>query len=171
FGRIAGVTEITSASTLGQSSLTLQFDLDRDVDSAARDVQAAINAAGADLPAGLPSRPNYRKVNPADAPIMIVALTSKTLPLSQMFDVANTILAQKIAQVSGVGQVFVGGAQQPAVRISADPVALAGVGLSLEDVRATVSRATANSPRGGFNGALKTASIASNDQLTKASGW
>ncbi|HET9751793.1 MAG TPA: efflux RND transporter permease subunit, partial [Myxococcales bacterium] len=114
FGRIAGVNEITSSSTLGQTSLTLQFDLERDVDSAARDVQAAMNAAGGDLPAGLPNRPNYRKVNPADAPIMIVALTSKTLPLSQMFDVANTILAQKISQVDGVGQVFVGGAQQPA---------------------------------------------------------
>src|SRR5205823_12483293 len=121
FGRIAGITEITSSSTLGQSSLTLQFDLDRDVDSAARDVQAAINAASGGLPAGLPDRPNYRKVNPADTPIMIVALTSKTLTLSQMFDTANTILAQKISQVSGVGQVFVGGSQQPAVRISVDP--------------------------------------------------
>jgi hydrophobe/amphiphile efflux-1 (HAE1) family protein len=171
FGRIAGITEITSTSTLGQSSLTLQFDLDRDVDSAARDVQAAMNAAGGDLPAGLPNRPNYRKVNPADAPILIVALTSKTLPLSQMFDVANTILAQKIAQVSGVGQVFVGGAQQPAVRVSVDPVALAGVGLSLEDVRATLSRATANSPKGAFSGELQTRSIDANDQLTNAAGF
>jgi multidrug efflux pump len=171
FGRIAGITEITSTSTLGQSSLTLQFDLDRDVDSAARDVQAAMNAAGGDLPAGLPNRPNYRKVNPADAPILIVALTSKTLQLSQMFDVANTILAQKIAQVSGVGQVFVGGAQQPAVRVSVDPVALAGVGLSLEDVRATLSRATANSPKGSFSGELQTRSIDANDQLTTAAGY
>src|SRR5216683_7807246 len=99
FGRIAGVSEITSASSLGQSNLTLQFDLDRDVDSAARDVQAAINAAGGDLPAGLPSRPNYRKVNPADAPIMILSLTSRTLPLGQVYDTANTILAQKVSQV------------------------------------------------------------------------
>ncbi|HET7785911.1 MAG TPA: multidrug efflux RND transporter permease subunit [Myxococcales bacterium] len=171
FGRIAGVNEITSSSTLGQTSLTLQFDLDRDVDSAARDVQAAINAAGGDLPAGLPNRPNYRKVNPADAPILIVALTSKTLPLSQMFDVANTILAQKISQVDGVGQVFVGGAQQPAVRVSVDPGALAGVGLSLEDVRAALSRATANSPKGSFSGALQTRSIDANDQLTSAAGY
>ncbi len=171
FGRIAGVTEITSSSTLGQTSLTLQFDLDRDVDSAARDVQAAINAAGGDLPAGLPTRPNYRKVNPADAPIMIVALTSKTLPLSQMFDVANTILAQKISQVDGVGQVFVGGAQQPAVRVSVDPVALAGVGLSLEDVRTALSRATANSPKGSFSGSVQTRSIDANDQLTTAAGY
>jgi hydrophobe/amphiphile efflux-1 (HAE1) family protein len=171
FGRIAGVNEITSSSTLGQTSLTLQFDLERDVDSAARDVQAAINAAGGDLPAGLPNRPNYRKVNPADAPIMIVALTSKTLPLSEMFDVANTILAQKISQVDGVGQVFVGGAQQPAVRVSVDPVALAGVNLSLEDVRAALARATANSPKGSFSGATQTRSIDANDQLTNAAGY
>ena len=171
FGRIAGVNEITSSSSLGQTSLTLQFDLDRDVDSAGRDVQAAINAAGADLPAGLPSRPNYRKVNPADAPILIVSLTSKTLPLSQMFDTANTILAQKISQVSGVGQVYVGGAQQPAVRISVDPVALAGVGLSLEDVRTALTRATSNQPEGGLSGPLRTASLAANNQLTNAAGW
>ena len=171
FGRIAGVTEITSSSTLGQTSLTLQFDLDRDVDSAARDVQAAINAASGDLPPGLPNRPNYRKVNPADQPIMIVALTSKTLPLSQMFDVANTILAQKIAQVSGVGQVFVGGAQQPAVRVSVDPEALAGVNLSLEEVRAALARATANSPKGAFSGREQTRSIDANDQLTNAAGF
>jgi len=171
FGRIAGITEITSSSTLGQTNLTLQFDLDRDVDSAARDVQAAINAASGDLPQNLPSRPNYRKVNPADQPIMIVALTSKTLQLSQMFDVANTILAQKISQVSGVGQVFVGGAQQPAVRVSVDPEALAGVGLSLEEVRTALARATANSPKGSFSGSLQTRSIDANDQLTRAADY
>jgi len=171
FGRIAGVTEITSSSTLGQTNLTLQFDLDRNVDSAARDVQAAINAASADLPQNLPSRPNYRKVNPADTPIMIVALTSKTLQLSQMFDVANTILAQKISQVSGVGQVFVGGAQQPAVRVSVDPEALAGVSLSLEEVRTALARATANSPKGSFSGSLQTRSIDANDQLTRAADY
>jgi len=171
FGRIAGVTEITSSSTLGQTNLTLQFDLDRDVDSAARDVQAAINAASGDLPQNLPSRPNYRKVNPADTPIMIVALTSKTLQLSQMFDVANTILAQKISQVSGVGQVFVGGAQQPAVRVSVDPEALAGVSLSLEEVRNALARATANSPKGSFSGSLQTRSIDANDQLTRAADY
>jgi len=168
FGRIAGVSEITSASTLGQSSLTLQFDLDRDVDSAARDVQAAINASGGDLPQNLPFRPNYKKVNPADAPIMIVALTSKTMPLGQVFDTANTILAQKISQVSGVGQVTVGGGQQPAVRVSVDPGALAGVQLSLEDVRNAISRATSNSPKGGLSGAVQQSSIAANDQLTTA---
>src|SRR3954466_8910076 len=171
FGRIAGISEITSANTLGTTSLTLQFDLDRDVDAAARDVQAAINAAGGELPPNLPSRPTYRKVNPADTPIMIVALTSKTLPLSQMFDVANTILAQKVSQVSGVGQVFVGGAQQPAVRVSVDPEALAGVGLSLEEVRLALSRATANSPKGSFSGPAQTRTIDANDQLTKAAQY
>ena len=115
FGRIAGLSEITSASALGQTSLTLQFDLDRDVDAAARDVQAAINAAGGDLPANLPSRPKFSKANPSDAPIIILSLTSETLPLAQVFDTATSILAQKISQISGVGQVFVGGGQQPAV--------------------------------------------------------
>jgi len=171
FGRIAGVSEITSSSTLGSSSLTLQFDLDRDVDSAARDVQAAINAAGGDLPAGLPSRPNYRKVNPADAPIMILSLTSRTLPLGQVYDTANTILAQKISQVSGVGQVFVGGGQQPAVRVSADPEALAGLGLTLEDVRLVLSRATVDQPKGSLSDAAQTRSIAANDQLYKADSF
>ena len=162
FGRIAGISE---------SSLTLQFDLDRDVDSAARDVQAAINAAGGDLPAGLPTRPNYRKVNPSDAPIMIVALSSKTLQLSKVFDTANTILAQKISQVSGVGQVTVGGGQQPAVRVSVDPVALAGVGLSLEDVRNTITTASSNQPKGSVSGSVLSSTIASNDQLTNAALW
>ena len=113
FGRIAGLTEMTSASSLGSTSITLQFDLDRYVDAAARDVQAAIAAAGGELPPNLPLKPTYRKVNPADAPILIVGLTSDTLPLAQVFDAANTVLAQKISQVSGVGQVFVGGGQQP----------------------------------------------------------
>ncbi len=129
FGRIAGLTEMTSSSTLGSSSITLQFDLDRNVDAAARDVQAAIAAAGGELPPDLPLKPSYRKVNPADAPILIIALTSETLQLSEVFDTANTILAQKIAQVHGVGQVFVGGGQQPAVRVQVDPAALAGMGL------------------------------------------
>src|SRR5436309_7982629 len=148
FGRIAGIAEITSTSTLGSSSLTLQFDLDRDVDAAARDVQAAINAAGGDLPANLPSRPGYRKVNPSDAPIMILSLTSPTLTLAQVFETANSVLAQKIAQVPGVGQVFVGGGQQPAVRVQVDPVALAGLGLSLEDVRTAPTQASIDQPKG-----------------------
>ena len=170
-GRIAGLTEMTSTSSLGATNITLQFDLDRDVDSAARDVQAAINAAGGDLPANLPNRPNYRKVNPADAPILILSLTSDTLPLGQVFDAANTVLAQKISQVSGVGQVFVGGGQQPAVRVQVDPAALAGVGLGLEDVRAVLAQSTVNQPKGALNGAAQTHTIGANDQLLHAEAY
>ncbi len=164
-GRIAGLSEITSVSSLGSTSLTLQFDLDRDVDAAGRDVQAAINASMGDLPANLPSRPNYRKVNPADAPILILWLRSGTLPLSRVYDAANTVLAQKIAQVPGVGQVFVGGGQQPAVRVQVDPQALAGVGLGLEDVRSALARATVDAPKGSVDGPDATHAIAANDQL------
>jgi hydrophobic/amphiphilic exporter-1 (mainly G- bacteria), HAE1 family len=170
FGRIAGVSEITSSSSLGQTSITLQFELDRDVESAARDVQAAINAAGGELPPNMPTRPTYRKVNPADAPILIISLRSKSLPLSQVFDTGNTILAQKIAQVSGVGQVFVGGGQQPAVRVQVDPYALAGAGLTVEDVRASIGSATANQPKGGLGGDQWQA-ISANDQLGDAEAW
>ena len=171
FGRIAGLTEITSVSSLGSVSLTLQFDLDRDVDSAARDVQAAINAAAGDLPPNLPTRPNFRKVNPADAPILILSLTSKTLPLAQTYDTANTILAQKIAQVQGVGQVFVGGGQNPAVRVQVDPAVLAGLGLGLEDVRTVLSQATVDQPKGGLSGARQASTIAANDQLAGAKSF
>jgi hydrophobe/amphiphile efflux-1 (HAE1) family protein len=171
FGRIAGLAEITSSSSLGQTQITLQFDLDRDVDAAGRDVQAAINAATGDLPANLPTRPNFRKVNPADAPILILSVRSETLPLSQVFDTANAILAQKISQVEGVGQVFVGGGQQPAVRVQVDPAALAGVGLSLESVRAVLTQASVDQPKGALSGPLQTHAIAANDQLLKASGY
>jgi hydrophobe/amphiphile efflux-1 (HAE1) family protein len=171
FGRIAGLTEITSVSSLGSVSLTLQFDLDRDVDSAARDVQAAINAAAGDLPPNLPSRPNFRKVNPADAPILILSLTSKTLRPAQVYDAANTILAQKIAQVQGVGQVFVGGGQNPAVRVQVDPATLAGLGLGMEDVRTVLSQATVDQPKGGLSGAHQAQSIAANDQLAGAKSF
>ncbi len=155
FGRIAGLTEMTSVSSLGSTSITLQFDLDRDITGAARDVQAAINAAGAELPPNLPTRPNYRKVNPADSPILILSLTSKTLPLAQVFDAANSVLAQKISQIEGVGQVFVGGGQQPAVRVQVDQEVLAGRGLSLEDVRAALASSTANQPKGTLTGAAR----------------
>jgi hydrophobe/amphiphile efflux-1 (HAE1) family protein len=171
FGRIAGLTEITSVSSLGSVSLTLQFDLDRDVDSAARDVQAAINAAAGDLPPNLPTRPNFRKVNPADAPILILSLTSKTLRLAQVYDAANTILAQKIAQVQGVGQVFVGGGQNPAVRVQVDPAVLAGLGLGMEDVRTVLTQATVDQPKGTLSGAHQAQSIASNDQLFGAKSF
>jgi hydrophobe/amphiphile efflux-1 (HAE1) family protein len=165
FGRIAGLSEMTSISTLGAVSLVLQFDLDRDITAAAREVQAAINAAGAELPPNLPTRPNYRKVNPSDAPILIVSLTSDSLPLSKVFDTANTIIAQKISQVKGVGQVMVGGGQQPAVRVQVDPAALAGLGLGMGDVRTALARATSNAPKGAIHGAEQAYSVAANDQL------
>ncbi|HWE26868.1 MAG TPA: efflux RND transporter permease subunit, partial [Polyangia bacterium] len=171
FGRIAGVNEMTSTSTLGTTSITLQFDLDRDVEAAARDVQAAINAAGGDLPPNLPFRPNYRKVNPADAPILIYSLRSKTLPLSDIFEAGNTIFAQKISQVAGVGQVYVGGGQQPAVRVQADPAALASAGLTMEDVRTSVGALTIDRPKGAVAGAMTQQAIAANDQLIGANAW
>jgi len=171
FGRIAGVTEITSSSTLGGTSITLQFDLDRNIDAAARDVQAAINAAGGELPPNLPSRPNYRRANPADAPILLLAMTSDTVPRAIVYDVANSIVAQKISQVPGVGQVFVGGGQQPAVRIQVDPAALAGVGLTLEDVRAVIGRVNVNEPKGSLSGSMKSALIAADDQLYDAASY
>jgi len=171
FGRIAGLTEMTSISSLGNTQLTLQFALDRDVTAAARDVQAAINAAGAELPTNLPTRPSYRKVNPADAPIMIVALTSETLPLAQVFDAANTVMAQKISQLEGVGQVTVGGGQQPAVRVQVDPTTLAGLGLGLEDVRAALGQATVNQPKGQISGPTQSYALSANDQLSGAAAY
>jgi hydrophobe/amphiphile efflux-1 (HAE1) family protein len=171
FGRIAGVTEITSTSMLGSTNITLQFDLDRDVEGAARDVQAAINAAGGDLPPNLPTRPNYRKVNPADAPILILSLTSKTLPLAQLFDAANTVLAQKISQVEGVGQVTVGGGQAPAVRVQADPALLSGLGLGMEDLRVALAAANANLPKGVLGGPQTQLVLGADDQLLKADAY
>jgi multidrug efflux pump len=167
-GRIAGLTDMTSTSTLGSTSITLQFDLDRDQDTAGRDVQAAINAASADLPTNLPFRPNYRKVNPTDTPIMIIALTSKTLPLPQVFDAADTVLGQRIAQVEGVGQVFVGGGQQPAVRIQVDPEAAAGVNLTLADVRTVLTSASVNRPVGAVASEQEATTLATSDQLFRA---
>jgi hydrophobe/amphiphile efflux-1 (HAE1) family protein len=171
FGRIAGVQEITSTSSLGTTNISLQFSLDRSVESAARDVQAAIAAAGGELPANLPARPTYRKVNPADAPIMVVSLSSATLPLAQVFDAANTVLAQKLSRVSGVGQVYVGGGQQPAVRVQVDPEALAGIGIGLEDVRTALSESTANSPKGTFGTGATSGAILANDQLFDAAAF
>ncbi len=171
FGRIAGLTEMTSASSLGATSITMQFDLNRDITGAARDVQAAINAAGGELPPNLPSRPTYRKVNPSDAPVLIVALSSDTLPLAQVYDTANTILAQKVSQVDGVGQVFVGGGQQPAVRVQVDLDALAGLGLGMVDVRAALAQATVNSPEGALADDQRTLVLSSNDQLFGAEAF
>ncbi|MEJ7601324.1 MAG: efflux RND transporter permease subunit [Kofleriaceae bacterium] len=172
FGRIAGVTEITSESTLGITSVTVQFDLDKDVEEAAREIQAAIQAAGGDLPANMPSRPRYRKVNPSDAPILIITLRSKSLELSEVFEAANTVLAQKISQVPGVGQVGVGGGIARAVRVSVDPTVLAGMGLSLEDVREKIQSATSNQPKGNIGVATaQSQAISSDDQLLDAAAW
>ncbi|MDP9036198.1 MAG: efflux RND transporter permease subunit [Myxococcota bacterium] len=170
FGRIAGMTEMTSMSTHGGTSITLQFELDRNVDAAARDVQAAIAAAGGELPPNLPLKPTYRKVNPADSPILIIALRSATLPLAQVFDAANTVLAQKISQVRGVGQVTVGGGQQPAVRIEVDPAALAGMGIAPADVRSSVAASTVDEAKGSISG-RQAASINANDQLFGAEAY
>ena len=171
FGRIAGVTEMTSTSSLGSTNITLQFDLNRNIDAAARDVQAAINAARGQLPANLPSNPRYRKVNPADAPIMLLSLTSDLLDRPQMYDVASTVLQQKLSQVQGVGQVFVGGSALPAVRVELDPPALNNAGLALEDVRTMLASANANRPKGEVADGHRVWSLAATDQLLKASEY
>ena len=168
FGRIAGVTEMTSASQLGSTQVVLQFDLSRDINGAARDVQAAINAARTQLPANLPNNPSYRKVNPSDAPILMLALTSDLASRAQMYDVAASILQQRIAQIDGVGQVFVGGGALPAVRVEANPRALNALGLGLEDLRTFLGSANANRPKGQFGAGARSWSIASTDQLYRA---
>jgi multidrug efflux pump len=168
FGRISGVNQMTSTSQLGSTNIVLQFDLSRNIDAAARDVQAAINAARGQLPANLPSNPNYRKVNPADAPILILSLTSDTVRLPEIYDSANSILAQKLAQVAGVGQVFVGGGANPAVRAELNPMLLNKLGLSTQQVATALSSANANKPKGEFTGAVNAWAIDANDQLFKA---
>ena len=170
-GRIAGVTEMTSSSSLGNSRVTLQFDLNRDIDGAARDVQAAINAARSQLPTSLPRNPTYRKVNPADAPIMILALTSNTLDRGQMYDAASTILAQKISQVQGVGQVTVGGSSLPAVRVEMNPSALNKYGIAFDDVRTALAAANANRPKGSVEQGERNWQILANDQAKQASEY
>jgi multidrug efflux pump len=170
-GRIAGVTEITSSSSLGSTRITLQFDLNRDIDGAARDVQAAINAARNLLPTGLPSNPTYRKVNPADAPIMILALTSDTMTQGQMYDAASTIIAQKLSQVSGVGQVSVGGSSLPAVRVELNPESLYKYGVGLEDVRVALAAANANRPKGAVEDGDRHWQIYANDQAKTAAEY
>ncbi len=166
-GAIAGVTEITSSSTVGNSRITLQFDLSRDIDGAARDVQAAISAARADMPADLRSNPHYRKVNPADAPVMVIALTSNTLGQGRLFDAGSNILQQKLSQVSGVGQVALGGSSLPAVRVELNPTALNKYGIGLESVRAALAAANANSPKGAIEVGDQRYQIYSNDQATR----
>jgi multidrug efflux pump len=167
-GLIAGVSEMTSTSALGSTRIVLQFDLDRDINGAARDVQAAINAARSSLPTGLNGNPSYRKVNPADAPIMILALTSETMTQGQMYDAASTVIAQKLSQLEGVGQVQVGGSSLPAVRVEVNPQALYKYGIGFEDVRATLAAANANRPKGAVEDGSRNWQIDANDQAKTA---
>jgi multidrug efflux pump len=167
-GRIAGITEMTSSSALGSTRITLQFDLSRDIDGAARDVQSAINAARTLLPSGLPNNPTYRKVNPADSPIMILGLTSDTMTQGQMYDAASTIIAQKVSQITGVGQVTVGGSSLPAVRVELNPQALNKYGIGLENVRTVLAAANANRPKGVVEDGDRNWQIYANDQAKTA---
>jgi multidrug efflux pump len=168
FGRIAGVTQMTSSSGLGSTSIILQFDLNRDINAAARDVQAAINAARSQLPADLPGQPSYRKVNPADSPIMLLALSSENIPPAQIYDAADSILAQKLAQVEGVGQVFTWGSSRPAVRVEVNPYQLNSYGISLETIRKSLQAANANLAKGTLSDSRQTWAVADTDQLFKA---
>ncbi len=171
FAQIAGVNEMTSTSGLGTTSITLQFDLDRNIDAAAQDVQAAINAAGGQLPKDLPNPPTYRKVNPADSPVLILAAQSDSLLLTAVDDAADTILAQQISQIPGVAQVNIGGEQRPAVRVQIDPAKIAALGLGLEDLRAALAAATVNAPKGSFDGPQQSFTIYANDQLLTAEAY
>ncbi|HEX8882594.1 MAG TPA: efflux RND transporter permease subunit, partial [Candidatus Acidoferrum sp.] len=168
FGRIAGVTQMTSSSSLGQTNITLQFDLNRDINAAARDVQACINAARSQLPADLPGQPSYRKVNPAESPILILALTSTNIPPAEIYDAADSIIAQKLAQVQGVGQVGVWGSSSPAVRVEANPYKLSSYGISLETVRASLQSANADLAKGALSDSQKSWDVGDTDQLFKA---
>ena len=167
-GQISGVSEITSVSTLGGAAITIQFNLDRNVDGAARDVQAAINASAGDLPINLPAPPTYHKVNPADAPVMILAMTSDTLPTTQIYDYGDTIIAQRLSQVEGVSQVFISGAAKDAIRVQINPAALASAGLSLEDVRSLLGQVNVDEPKGSLEGQGLSYTLNSNDQLLQA---
>ena len=160
-----------SSSARGSTSLTLQFDLDRDIDAAARDVQAAINAARGNLPTDLPNNPSYRKVNPADSPIFMIALTSPILTRGQMYDAASTIMAQKLSQVSGVGQVTVGGSSLPSVRVELNPTALDKYGIGMEQVRTLLSSANANTPKGHLSDGQRTWEVGANDQIFTANDY
>ncbi len=170
-GVIPGVTEITSTSSVGNTSIVIQFDLRRDIDGAAHDVQAAINAAIADLPGDLPIRPYFRKFNPAETPIMTIALTSETLSMGQVYDAADSILAQRLSQVEGVAQVTVNGAEKPAVRVRLNPVLLANAGLSAQDVYTAIRQANTNGPTGGFQGTDRAETIGLNNQLNRAAEY
>jgi multidrug efflux pump len=168
FSHIAGVTEMTSSSSLGSTSITMQFDLSRDIDGAARDVEAAINAARTYLPANLPANPTYRKVNPADSPIMILGLTSDKYDRPTLYDEASTVMAQKLSQIEGVGQVSVGGGAGPSVRVEVNPTLLNSYGLTLPNIQSVLSLQNAHEPTGQLSNGITTEDIVVNDQITLA---
>src|SRR6188508_1311681 len=171
FGEVPGLNQMTSTSSDGSSVITLQFSLDLDIDVAEQEIQASINAASSFLPTDLPNPPIYSKVNPADAPILTLALTSKTLPLSKVEDLADTRLAQKISQLSGVGLVSISGGQKPAVRVRANPTALAAYDLALEDLRTAIAAANVNQAKGSFDGPKRAWTIGANDQLLSSEDY
>src|SRR6267378_984422 len=171
FGQIPSVTQMTSSSALGNSAITVQFDLSRNIDGAAQDIQTAVNAASGQLPKNLPSPPTYRKVNPADSPILLLSATSDTLPLTTVSDSVDAQLAQQISQISGVAQVTIGGQQKPAIRIQIDPAKLVVKGLSLEDVRNQIAITTVDSPKGNIDGDTRSYTIYANDQLPESKDW
>ena len=171
FGQISGLAQMTSQSSFGNSTIILQFNLDRDIDAAAQDVQAAINAASGVLPKNMPNPPTYSKVNPADTPILTLQITSETLPLEKVNDLADTVLAQKLSQVTGVGLVTIEGNQKPAVRVRINPAAIASLGLSLEDVRTALTQNNINAPKGSFDGPRQSYAIGANDQILSAEDY
>jgi hydrophobe/amphiphile efflux-1 (HAE1) family protein len=171
FSQIPGVSQLTSSSVLGGSSITLQFDLNRNIDAAAQDVQAAINAASGQLPKTLPNQPTYRKVNPADSPILVLGVSSETLPMTEIDQYADNVLAQQISRIPGVGQVSVGGEQKPSVRVQVDPSKIAALGISLEDLRGIIANVTADAPKGSLDSANRNFTVYANDQLLTAAPW
>src|SRR5882757_2856301 len=171
FGQISGLANMTSISSFGNTAITLQFVLDRDIDGAAQDVQAAINAASGVLPKTMPNPPTYSKVNPADTAIITLVLTSDTLPLEKVNDLADTILAQKLSEVTGVGLVTIEGNQKPAVRVRINPAAIASLGTSLEDIRTALTQNNTNQPKGNFDGPRQSYSIGANDQIFTAKDY
>ena len=171
FSLIAGITQMTSVSANGSTSVTLQFDLNRNIDAAAQDVQSAINAASAPLPPNLPAAPSFRKVNPADAPILVMSMSSDSLPIGVVSDYADNILSQQISRIDGVGQVFIGGQQKPAMRIRIDPRKAASLGLQLDAIATQITSSTVNAPKGLINGAQKAQTVYANDQVLEPATW
>jgi HAE1 family hydrophobic/amphiphilic exporter-1/multidrug efflux pump len=171
FAQIPGLSQLTSISGLGTTQITAQFELDRNIDAAGQDILAAINAASGQLPKDLPTPPTYRKINPSEAPVLLLAAQSETMPITVVDDYAETVLAQQLSQIDGVGQIFVAGQQKPAVRVQVDPAKLASLGLSLEDVRMVINDATVDSPKGMFDGPHQGFTVYTNDQILKAGPW